>query len=165
MTHPVFKRKDPMTQHTPNATAEVTQNSSSAERARILLSLLNKQTEDEDLGSLKTAARDMQGDTNKELPSRETLRKSARDLIARLEERKPAQARPTAPHSSFDKKRVIKSTIAALIHDSTLPREHPAVIAIVLENQPPQTQAAVIRGLPGHKARRVQRALTRLTTR
>ena len=59
-------------------------------------------------------------------------------------------------------KDVLKSTIAALVDGRYLAKEHPAVIAIVIQHQSFQTQAAVLRSLGGKRARRVRSALNEL---
>ena len=146
---------------------QLPQQASSAERARILLALIDKQGAQDGLGDLTRKAEALQqrdhdaaGNPNA-MPSRETLMSSARDLLARLEPSKkqaPPKA-PARPKSGMLSKTMVRSTIAALIEDSDLPKEHPAVIAIVLQNQGAKTKAAVLRQLPGSLARRVQRSI------
>lgn len=146
--------------------AHLPKETSSAERARILLALIDKQSARDSLGTLPEEAENLQGpnpSTSDTLPSQETLLSSARDLLARLE-KKPAVApspravKPNAPLS----KSVIRSTIAALIESSDLSTEHPAIIAIVLQKQSAKTKAAALRQLPGPTARWVQRCIQRL---
>jgi|GEM_PF-805257 len=151
--------------------AHLPKTASSAERARILLALIDKQGAQDGLSDLTQEAQALQqqdrdaSDSTTAMPSRETLMRSARDLLARLEPRKKQIARSTAapkPSSGMLTKTVVRSTIAALIEDSDLPKEHPAVIAIVLQNQDAKTKAAVLRQLPGSLARRVQQSIERV---
>jgi flagellar motor switch protein FliG len=142
---------------------------SSAERARILLALIDQQGRKADFGALTKKAEALQSqggarDTH-DMPSRETLLRSARDLLSRLEPGKKQQTAPAPtpkPRGGMLSKAVIRSTIAALIEESDLSREHPAIIAIVLQNQSSKTKAAVLRQLPGPLARRVQQSMERV---
>lgn len=147
--------------------AHLPKETSSAERARILLALIDQQGRNADLGALTKKAEELQGqgsarDPN-DMPSRETLLRSARDLLSRLEPVKKRQSTPMPkPRGGMLSKAVIRSTIAALIEESDLSREHPAIIAIVLQNQNSKTKAAVLRQLPGPLARRVQQSMDRV---
>jgi hypothetical protein len=144
--------------------ANVPHTADNAERARILLALLDTTKPDAALEALTRTAKtltagSLSDSASADLPSQETLMQSARALLSRLKEM------PDKPRHQVTKppaQAIIRSTIAALINDSALPREHPAIIAIVLQNQSAATKAAVLRSLPGNTARRVQRALDRI---
>lgn len=157
-------------QNTPahSTQAHLPKETSSAERARILLALIDQQGRKANLGVLTQKAEALQSQggvrDGHEMPSRETLLRSARDLLSRLEPGKRQQSAPAPKPSSggMQSKAVIRSTIAALIEESDLSREHPAIIAIVLHNQTSKTKAAVLRQLPGPLARRVQQSMERV---
>lgn len=150
--------------------ARLPSDASNAERARILLALIDKQGAHDDLGDLTQQAKALQQqdraaqDSLNAMHSRETLMQSARDLLARLEpnKKKTPPTPPAKPINGMLAKPVVRSTIAALIEESDLPKEHPAVIAIVLQNQDAKTKAAVLRQLPGSLARRVQQSIERV---
>lgn len=160
----------PAAEACPSPEARLPLEASNAERARILLALIDKQGGQDHLGDLTQKAKALQqqdraaqGSPNT-MPSRETLMQSARDLLARLEPSKkqmPPKPSPK-PSNGMLAKPVVRSTIAALIEESDLPKEHPAVIAIVLQNQDAKTKAAVLRQLPGSLARRVQQSIERV---
>lgn len=127
------------------------------ERARVLLELLREQRGDTEMGGLISDARDKAG--AQKVPSAEALRNSARELLERIGRKtrpKPAQAVGMMTPA------IVRSTVAALVDGKNLTREHPAIIAMVIEQQDRKTQASVLRGLPGRKARKVQRALSGL---
>lgn len=162
--------QQPAAEACPSPEARMPLEASNAERARILLALIDKQGEQDNLGDLTQKARALQQQDRaaqcspNAMPSRETLMQSARDLLARLEPSKahtPPKSSPK-PSSGMLAKPVVRSTIAALIEESDLPKEHPAVIAIVLQNQDAKTKAAVLRQLPGSLARRVQQSIERV---
>lgn len=136
---------------------------SSAERARILLALIDKQSIPDALEPLAADARKLQpgiGPDATGMPSPASLQASARDLLSRLESaRVSPREKPAAAQNPLPHKAIFRSTIAALIKDSKLTDEHPAVIAIVLQNQNARTQAAVLRQLPGRTARQVTRTI------
>lgn len=159
----------PQSNTTPAPKAHLPKDTSSAERARILLALIDKQAAKSDLGALTQQAKALQsqaGDQDHlDMPSRETLLRSARDLLSRLEPGKKHQTMPPRapkPRSGMVSRAVIRSTIAALIEESDLSKEHHAIIAIVLQNQTAKTKAAVLRQLPGPLARRVQQSIERV---
>lgn len=136
---------------------------SSAERARILLALIDKQSATAELQPLAADARKLQPGSDADtagMPSPASLQASARDLLARLERARPSLTQKvTEAKPRFAPRAVLRSTIAALIRESTLTHEHPAVIAIVLQNQDARTQAAVLKQLPGRTARQVKRTI------
>lgn len=125
------------------------------ERARVLLELLREQRSDSDMGSLISEAQGVAG--SRAVPSDDALRNSARELLKRI----GRKTRPQAAKSvGMMTPAVVRSTVAALVDGKNLTREHPAIIAMVIEHQDRKTQASVLRGLPGRKARKVQRALS-----
>ena len=156
----------PAAEACPSPEARLPSETSNAERARILLALIDKQRGQDNLGDLTQKAKALQQQDRaaqsspNAMPSRETLMQSARDLLARLEPSK--KHTPAKPSGGMLAKPVVRSTIAALIEESDLPKEHPAVIAIVLQNQDAKTKAAVLRQLPGSLARRVQQSIERV---
>ena len=149
------------TQREPQIPPPNSETQSSAERARVLLELLKERRSETAVAPLvkdaQAAADGLYQTTERPAPS--TLRDSARELLERIGRKTapPAQRKPGAMPP-----KVVRSTIAALVNGDRLAAEHPAVIAVVIENQPRSMQTAVMRALPGRVARRVRTALLAL---
>ena len=132
------------------------------DRARVLVELLKEHKAGNAVAPLIKDARHAAGLTPMEQtkPAPEALRNSARELLKRI----GRKTTPTLPRArGMMSPEVLRTTIAALVDGKRLSQEHPAVIAIVIENQPRSTQSAVMRALPGRTARQVRRALMSLS--
>lgn len=142
----------------PQVSNDQTDPDTAVERAKVLLAILKEKRDQKGIAPLIAEA-ESAVNTHPERaihPELNVLRQSARELLARIGKRIiPKPAGLSGPMG----RDVLRSTIAALVDGQHLSREHPAIIAIVIEHQSTQTQAAVLRSLPGRLARRVQRDL------
>ena len=130
-----------------------------AARARILLELLRNRGQEKGLSPLIEAASQVAGRLDAPPPDPDVLRQSARELLERIGRKQhPPLPRTPGPMDPT----ALRSTVAGLIDGRQLSKEHPAVIAIVIERQSHRMQAAVLRGLGAPLARDVRRALIRL---
>ena len=128
----------------------------------MLLELLKERREDASIAPLvKDAETAAAAKPSTVEPPPRALRDSARELLERIGR---GSTPPPPKGRGAMAPKVLRSTIAALVNGDRLAAEHPAVIAVVIENQPRSMQAAVMRALPGRVARRVRTALLALAT-
>lgn len=157
----------------------------SADKAEILRAILGQ----EKLDALRKKGLDLslaEGAGLGGSDAKSTAEQLARQLIARLSEKKsrpvqnqapkPVQKttaqveQPRTPKQQPAAPKVIErpdpalvlARVAQYVTPQTMPNEHPAVIAHVISKQAPKTRHAVLRALSGPKARAVARYLRKL---
>ena len=128
---------------------------SSADRARLLLGLIGQSGGSPAMDDLRMKAEALSSRAPSRPASPETIKRETRKLLDAVQKRKARKVKPQSLE-------VVRATIAALVETSNLEEEHPAVLAVVLQNQDRATKASVMRSTRGDRARRIQAALAAL---